>query len=72
MQVLRRQDLDSAFINKALKSGDVDFSNSETNKDSCNVYYINYSTKTYSASFKAKNCKENATISDLNINEMAK
>lgn len=57
--------LDSLTVGNLIKYGSVDFSKSDTKKDSCNVYYIENSYKERDLALKVKNCDSLATLLDI-------
>lgn len=66
---MARIQLDTSDISAALLNGDVIFSESNTNLDSCNIYAISHYKGDQEFKFKAENCKEKATISDVELVE---
>lgn len=58
--------LDSLTITNLIKYGSVDFSKSDTKKDSCRVYHIENSYKERELTLKVKNCDSLATLLDIN------
>lgn len=64
---MKSQGIDTSHISTALKVGDVLFSESDTNKDSCNIYAIKYKTDEKTIKFKAENCSKIATISNIEV-----
>ena len=59
--------IDTTDISSALKSGDVNFSKSNTDLDSCKVYVISHKLDSKTITFNAENCSKKATISNLKI-----
>ncbi len=69
LATINSKDIDTAAISKALKYGDVDFSASTTDLDSCKIYRITFKDSIKTISFDAENCKNTATISNLAIED---
>ena len=59
--------IDTADISDILISGKVDFSKSNTNLDSCRIYFIEGSVRENNISLYVKNCDSIATINELKI-----
>ncbi|MDN3493752.1 hypothetical protein [Winogradskyella bathintestinalis] len=57
--------IDSSTVRNLVKFGDVDFSLTETKKDSCNNYFIENSYKEQELKLKIKNCDSLATLLDI-------
>ena len=64
---MRQKNIDTAAISRALNFGDVNFSESVTNLDSCNIYLITYKDSLATLRFNTENCKIKATISNLEV-----
>ncbi|WP_405571279.1 hypothetical protein [Winogradskyella sp. Asnod2-B02-A] len=62
---LSEHTLDSTTVINLVKYGSVDFSKSETHKDSCRIYYIENSYKERDLELKIKNCESLATLLDI-------
>ena len=58
--------LDTLIVSNLIKFGSVDFSKSDTKKDSCKVYYIENSYKKRNLVLKVSNCDSLATLLDIN------
>lgn len=69
MAEMAKIQLDTSDISAALSHGDVLFSESNTNLDSCKIYAITHYKGEQEFKFKAENCKEKATISDVELVE---
>ncbi|EDP69708.1 hypothetical protein FBALC1_09262 [Flavobacteriales bacterium ALC-1] len=63
---LDNNSLDSLTISNLIKFGSVNFSKSETKKDSCKVYHIENSYKERDLTLKVENCDSLATLLDIN------
>jgi len=63
---ITKHSFDSITITNLIKYGSVDFSKSDTKKDSCKVYYIENSYKERDLALKVKNCDSLATLLDIN------
>jgi len=66
LDFVKNNALDSITIRNLVKYGNVDFSKSDTKKDSCKVYYIENSYKERDLALKIKNCDSIATVLDIN------
>lgn len=62
LQFFESNKLDTASIAKILKTGDVDFSRSQTHLDSCRTYVINSMAKKNPVEVSIRNCDSLATI----------
>lgn len=62
--------LDSLTIVNLVKFGSVDFSKSNTELDSCKVYYIDNSYKERDMTLKVKNCDSIATLLDIKYTDI--
>ena len=58
-------DLDSVAIVNLIKYGNVDFSRSNTNLDSCKIYVVENSYKSQNLELKLRNCDSTATLIDI-------
>ncbi|GAB5563291.1 MAG: DUF4258 domain-containing protein [Winogradskyella sp.] len=58
-------DLDSVTIVNLIKYGNVDFSRSNTNLDSCKIYVVENSYKSQNLELKLRNCDSTATLIDI-------
>lgn len=56
--------LDSSSIQQILKGAKVDFSASETKRDSCNIYQLIYEQET-TISLRIKNCKSQVVVLEV-------
>lgn len=63
---ISEQALDSATVINLVKYGNVDFSKSKTEKDSCKVYLIENSYKERDLELQIQNCDSLATLLDIN------
>jgi hypothetical protein len=59
--------LDSMKVSNLIKTGDIDFSNSKTHLDSCNIYTIESKLDSEEVILMVENCKEVATIHSLRL-----
>lgn len=59
---LQKNSIDTSKINKILKYGEVDFGNSDTEKDSCKIYLIKGKSELEHIAIRVENCEETATI----------
>jgi hypothetical protein len=59
--------LDSMTVSNLIKTGDIDFSNSQTHLDSCNIYSIESKLDSEEVILMVENCKEVATILSLRL-----
>ncbi|BAO77443.1 hypothetical protein [Winogradskyella sp. PG-2] len=66
---INNHDLDSITIINLVKFGNVDFSESITNLDSCNVYIIENSYKEQEMELTVKNCDSLATLLKINYSK---
>ncbi|MBU2928375.1 hypothetical protein [Winogradskyella psychrotolerans] len=61
-----KQSLDSVIVNNLVKYGNVDFSKSNTEIDSCKIYLIENIYKDRNLELMIKNCDSLATVLDIN------
>jgi hypothetical protein len=59
------KNIDSTEINTALKFGNILFSESDTRKKPCGVYYIENTSEDAKMDLKVENCENIATIIDV-------
>ena len=59
--------LDSMKVSNLIKTGDIDFSKSQTHLDSCNIYTIESKLDSEDVILMVENCKEVATIHSLRL-----
>ncbi|HZH69819.1 MAG TPA: hypothetical protein VFD80_05160 [Flavobacteriaceae bacterium] len=64
---MQNQELDSTMISYLLFHGKVDFSESNTNLDVCNIYVIKGKKEDKQLYMKVENCPELATILELKV-----
>lgn len=62
LQLMRNQGLDTTHVAYLLEHGKVDFSESNTNTEICNVYTINGKIETEKLQLVVENCPEKATV----------
>ena len=65
LQELKNNNLDTAAVSFLLKSGDVNFGESNTRLDSCKVYVIQGFVKKIKLKMKVQNCEKTATITSI-------
>ncbi len=65
LQDLKNNNLDTAAVSSLLKSGDVNFGESNTRLDSCKVYVIQGFVKKIKLKMKVQNCEKTATITSI-------
>lgn len=65
LEFINKSELDSTTIINLVKYGNVDFSKSDTELDSCKVYYIENSYKEQNMELKIQNCDSLATLLDI-------
>lgn len=65
LQDLKNNNLDTAAVSSLLKSGDVNFGESNTRLDSCKVYVIQGVVKKVKLKMKVQNCDKTATITSI-------
>lgn len=64
---LKENQMDSTAVEKVLNSGDVDFSNSNTDLDSCKVYTVKGEVNEKMLLLRIENCESQATIQEINF-----
>lgn len=62
--------LDTSAVSKVYQNGNVDFANSNTQLDSCNIYMIHSIIKNQELSLKVENCNKKATIQTITVSEL--
>lgn len=67
LATLKKNSLDTASISYVLQKGDVDFSKSKTDLDSCKTYWINGIIAKKKMAMHVVNCKNQATIQKISI-----
>ena len=65
LQDLKNNNLDTAAVSSLLKSGDVNFGESNTRLDSCKVYVIQGVVKKVKLKMKVQNCEKTATVTSI-------
>ena len=65
MKEMRQLQIDTAAISKVLNKGDVDFSRSNTEPDSCKTYMITGSTTSGDLEMLFENCDSIATLQKI-------
>ncbi len=69
LTVLRENRLDTAAVSKLLEDGDVLFSESNTELDSCKVYVIEGVISEKNLKITVQNCEEKATVLNAKVNK---
>lgn len=65
-----RNNIDTSEISAILMMGNVDFSRSDTENDSCNMYWIDFKPKeSRKISAQFRNCDSTATVLQVLVNE---
>ena len=64
---MRLHNIDSAQISLILRDGDVNFSRSNTDKESCKTYWITGSTSDKNLELLFENCDSLATMQELRV-----
>lgn len=62
---LNQFEIDSTSLNSLIATGEVNFSKSKTNLDSCNIYYIENKLNNKPISLKVRNCDEIVYVDEL-------
>lgn len=62
LQSLTQNGLDTASVSVVLRNGDVDFSESETSKKTCNIYVVTGEVSDKDLQLSVENCENQATI----------
>ncbi|GGD94356.1 DUF4258 domain-containing protein [Planktosalinus lacus] len=62
---IQNNNIDTASVNLLLQTGDVDFGESDTKRDSCNLYVIYGKVLEKLVRLEVENCPENAVILSL-------
>ncbi len=65
---IKKNNLDTSMVSILLNNGKVDFSESNTNLDICNIYTIKGNLETRKLTLKVENCPEEAIILSLTEN----
>lgn len=65
LQDLKNNNLDTAAVSSLLKSGDVNFGESNTRLDSCKVYVVQGFVKKVKLKMKVQNCEKTATVTSI-------
>ncbi|WP_431157714.1 hypothetical protein [Winogradskyella poriferorum] len=67
---IEKNKLDSTIVKDLIRYGDVDFSKSQTNLDSCNIYHISNIFKDLEMQLIVKNCESRSKILSMSyVNE---
>ncbi|SHI38064.1 DUF4258 domain-containing protein [Aquimarina spongiae] len=64
---MQANSIDTADISKVLQTGSVDFSKSDTKRDSCNLYFIEGQLEQKIIELQVKNCDSTAKVEALDI-----
>lgn len=67
MKFFTENNIDTSSISSILENGEVHFSQSITDKDSCNIYLISGETHKKPIQFKVENCDSIATIQEASF-----
>ncbi|MBK5214136.1 MAG: hypothetical protein JJE55_10805 [Flavobacteriaceae bacterium] len=68
LQVLHENQLDTSAISTLLKDGDVLFSESNTDLDSCKQYVIEGKISEKNLKIRIENCEKEATVTNAEVN----
>lgn len=68
MNTLRDNQMDTSAVSTLLKDGDVLFSESNTELDSCRIYVIEGEVSEKKLKLTIENCEETATVLDAKVN----
>lgn len=68
-QLLDQKHIDTSYITHLLHQGKVNFSESDTKKDSCNIYVITGKQDEKKIKMKVENCPKEAVILEFLIND---
>lgn len=69
LRVLQQNQLDTSAITSLLINGDVIFSESITNLDSCNQYVIKGKVSEKKLKIRVENCDKTATVTEAEVNK---
>lgn len=64
---LRQHQIDTSLISSILKTGDVDFSRSNTDLDSCKIYMVTGTASKNMLELLMENCDSLVTVKEINI-----
>ena len=67
MKFFTENNIDTSSISSILENGEVHFSQSITDRDSCNIYLISGETPKKPIQFKVENCDSIATIQQVDF-----
>ncbi len=62
---IKQKAYDSVQINQILQNGDVDFSRSDTRRDSCKLYVIEGEINDQNIALTVENCEKQALLKDI-------
>ncbi|MDB4114662.1 hypothetical protein N9572_03955 [Flavobacteriaceae bacterium] len=65
LQDLKQNNLDTSAVSSLLRFGDVNFGESNTKLDSCNVYVIEGFVNKINLKMRVQNCNKTATITSI-------
>lgn len=68
LEKIKNSNLDTSYVSTLLNNGKVDFSNSNTNLDICNIYVITGEVDEKKLELKVENCPEESVI--ISLSEM--
>lgn len=66
-QTINEINIDSTSLNAILRSGNVNFAESETHKDSCNIYIIEGEFNNDNLALEVENCEKEATLTSIKV-----
>ena len=64
---IMRFHLDSTKVSDLIRTGDVDFSKSQTDRDSCNIYTIESMLDDENVIMQVENCRDTAIIHSIHL-----
>lgn len=64
---LKNYNIDSTTVKNLIATGDINFSKSETQLDSCNIYYVENNFNNKPISIIIRNCSEKAFVDKLEL-----
>lgn len=64
---LKNHNIDSTTVKNLIATGDINFSKSETQLDSCNIYYVENNFNNKPISIIIRNCSEKAFVDKLEL-----
>ncbi|WP_373058791.1 DUF4258 domain-containing protein [Zunongwangia sp. H14] len=68
LRSFENKDVDTSVVSRILQNGDVDFGQSETQREPCRIYYISgASQELKNLELQVENCDSTATIMDVKL-----